>query len=72
MWSLRQKQDGEIYLTYDRFRYRSFNDPGLWEIVGPKNKFETTRFVEVNRAAGYLCCPDDEGNMRALVLTGEN
>ena len=72
MWSLRQRTDESFYLTWDRFHRYNYNLPGLWELVGPKNKAETTRFVEINRAAGYLCCGDDEGNMRALVLTGDS
>ncbi len=71
MWSLRQRNDGSFYLTYDGFRRYTHNMPGLWELVGPRNKAETSKFVDINQSAGYLCCPDDEGNMRALVLTGD-
>jgi hypothetical protein len=72
MWSLRTKSDNTFYLTYDFYRRYTSNMPGLWELVGPQNKAETARLVEINQAAGYLCCPDDENNVRALVLTGDN
>lgn len=71
MWSLRQRTDGSFYLTYDHYRRYTHNMPGLWEMVGPASKAETTRLVEVNQRAGYLCCSDDEGNVRSLVLTGD-
>lgn len=69
MWSLRQRNDGSMYLTFDKFRRYTHNLPGLWEFVGSQIHVDTPRLVEMNRRAGYLCCPDDEGGVRALVLT---
>ena len=68
MWSLRQKPNGSFYLTYDRFRRHSWNLRGLWEYVGPQENSHTAHSVRMNRAAGYLCCNDDEGGVRVLVL----
>ncbi len=69
MFSLRQRQDGSFFLTYDKFRYPDRNVRGLWELVGKQYKLETDRLVKINRKAGYMCCDDDEGNVRALILT---
>jgi hypothetical protein len=67
MWSARQKSDGEVYLTYDRYRFTR-DLRGLWEYLGPKDNTYTAYAVRVNQNAGYLCCADDEGNVRVLVL----
>ena len=73
MWSLRRKQDGSFYLTFDRERRFTFNLPGRWEWIGsqgatPEGIAHVNRAVKLNRRAGYLVCPDDEGGVRALVL----
>ena len=68
MWSLRQKDNGEFYLTYDRNRYPN-GLRGLWEYLGPQSNAYTPYAVRVNENAGYLCANDDEGNVRVLVLT---
>jgi hypothetical protein len=73
MWSLRERNDGSMYLTYDKFRRYTHSLPGLWEFVGSQIHVETPRLIEMNRRAGYLVVNDDEGGVRALVLTeGEN
>lgn len=69
MWSLRQKDDGEIYLTYDRSRRFNSQVKGLWEPIGPQGNSYTEHCIRVNTQAGYLCANDDEGNVRVLVLT---
>jgi hypothetical protein len=69
MWSLRERTDGSIYLTFDKFRRYTYTVPGLWEFVGSQIHVDTPRLVEQNRQAGYLVLNDDEGGVRALVLT---
>lgn len=68
MWSLRRKQDGSFYLTYDRFRRFSNNFRGIWEYVGPQDNTYTHHCVRVNENAGHLTANDDEGGVRVLVL----
>lgn len=68
MWSLKEKDDGTIYLTYDRFRWFTNSLRGIWEPVGPIGAVYTNTAIRVNQRAGYLCCNDDEGNVRVLVL----
>lgn len=68
MWTVKQKQDGSFYLTYDKFRRFNPNHRGLWEWVGPQDSAQTAYCVRVNEKAGYICCNDDEGNVRVLVL----
>lgn len=68
MWSLRLKEDGTFYLTYDRSRRMNSQSRGIWEFVGPQALSYTDHAVAVNRSAGYLCCNDDEGGVRVLVL----
>jgi hypothetical protein len=68
MWVLKQKDDGTIYLTWDRFRRMNHNLRGLWEPIGPIDNKYTEMAVRVNKRAGHLCCADDQGNMRVLVL----
>ena len=69
MWSLRQKSSGELYLTFDRSRRYDTKMRGLWELVGKKDIAYTAKAVRANEANGLLCCNDDEGNVRVLVLT---
>jgi hypothetical protein len=69
MWSLREKQDGSFYLTYDKDRWRTRDLRGLWEFVGATESEYTKYCVRVNRKAGLLCANDDQGNTRVLVLT---
>ncbi len=71
MWSLRERNDGTFYLTYDGFRRFNNNLRGLWEVIGRQNHLNTAHLVRENQRRGYLCCNDDEGNVRALVLTEE-
>ena len=71
MWSLKHRLDGSFVLAWDRERRYDHNFPGLWEFVGKASHAETPRLVEANLAAGYMCCIDNEGNVRALVLTRE-
>lgn len=71
MWSLRTKSDSSFYLTYDKFRRFDNNLRGLWEFVGSQESLDTARLVKMNQQTGLLCCNDDEGNVRALVLTEE-
>jgi len=68
MWSLRQKQDGTFWLTYDRDRYYTNNLRGRWEFVGKQDSAYTAHCVRTNQKAGYPCVNDDEGNVRVLVL----
>lgn len=68
MWSLRQKKSGEFFLTYDRERRVNPYLRGLWEFVGPQDNAYTAQCVRINEARGLLCCNDDEGNVRCLVL----
>jgi hypothetical protein len=69
MWSLRERKDGSIYLTYDRDRRGTLQLRGLWEFIGWQSNEYVKYAVMVNESAGHLCCPDDEGAMRVLVLT---
>ena len=68
MWSLKQRNDGSIYLTYDRDRFFSRHLRGRWELVGPQNNVYTDYCVRVNSEQGLLTASDDEGNVRVLVL----
>ena len=68
MWSLRQKNSGEFFLTYDRTRRFTSALRGLWEFVGPQGNIYTEKCVKANTARGLLCAPDDEGGVRVLVL----
>jgi hypothetical protein len=68
MWSLRQRDDGSFYLTYDRYRRFTNSMRGRWEYVGPQDSAYTAMCVRVNKDAGYTCCNDDEGGVRVLVL----
>lgn len=70
MWSLRQKQSGEFYLTFDRTRRFSNSLRGIWEYVGKQDVAYTAYATKVNEAAGLLCAKDDEGGVRVLVLEG--
>lgn len=70
MWSLRQKDDGSFYVTYDRDRRYDNRVPGIWELVGPSDLTQTILCVAINRRNGLLCAKDDQGNMRVLVLEG--
>ena len=72
MWSLRVRQDGSMFLTYDKYRRFTFNLRGLWEYVGQQDSLATAKAIAANQKAGYLCCNDDEGGVRALVLTEED
>jgi hypothetical protein len=69
MWVLKEKENGEFYLTYDIDKRRNWYGRGIWEIVGPQGNSYTERCVRINAQAGYLCANDDEGNVRVLVLT---
>ena len=71
MWSLRLKQDGSFFLTYDKDRRFINNSRGVWDLIGPKDSAQTQHCVEVNRRAGLLCCDDEQGNVRVLVLEGK-
>lgn len=68
MWSLRQKQDGSMYLTYDKFRRFNSGFRGIWELIGPQGNRYTEYCIRVNEGRGLLTCPDDEGHVRVLVL----
>lgn len=68
MWSLRLKEDGSFYLTYDMYRRYTNSLPGVWELVGPKDLALTKYCVKVNELRGLLSAEDDQGNMRTLVL----
>lgn len=68
MWSLRNREDGTFYLTYDRDRWYTGRVRGLWELVGPRDAVSTIKAVAINQSQGYTCCNDDEGNVRVLVL----
>ena len=69
MWSLQKRPDNTFYLTYDRSRFYRGNSRGIWELIGAQGVFATERAKAVNEAMGYICAPDDEGNVRVLVLT---
>jgi hypothetical protein len=69
MWSLRQRENDEFYLTYDKDRWRTRDLRGLWELIGATENEYTKYCVRVNTEAGLLCAPDDQGNTRVLVLT---
>ncbi len=68
MWSLRERKDGTLYLTYDRYRRFTNSLRGIWELVGKQGSTYTDHCVRVNQQAGYFCANDDEGNVRVLVL----
>jgi hypothetical protein len=69
MWSLRMKEDGTFYLTFDRLHRYTNSLRGIWEWVGSQGMAETARAVRLNERRGYLCANDDEGAVRVLVLT---
>ena len=68
MWTLKEKQTGELYLAYDKERWFTNNLRGLWELVGPQTSAYARYSADVNRSIGLLCCDDNEGNIRVLVL----
>jgi len=68
MMSMRQRNDGTFYLTWDRERRFTNNLRGLWVYVGPTNNALTDHCVHVNAQQGLYCLPDDEGNTHCLVL----
>ena len=68
MWTLKQKENGEVYLNYDRSNRYSNSYRGIWEYVGKQDTVYTDHAVKVNRSQGYICANDDEGNVRVLVL----
>ena len=68
MWSLRQRNDGTMYVTYDRERFFTRNLRGRYEFVGPQNNQYTSYCVRINQKQGLFCVDDDEGNVRVLVL----
>jgi hypothetical protein len=68
MWSLRQRQDGTFYLTFDRERRTTNKLRGLWEYVGKQGLQYTAHAVRANQEAGYYCVNDDEDGVRVLIL----
>lgn len=68
MWSLRQKENNEFYLTFDKYRRYTIALRGIWEYLGQDGNVHTDHQVRINRAAGLLCAKDDEGGVRVLVL----
>ena len=68
MWSLRFSEKDGFYLTYDRERRRCWGLRGSWEFLGPISNDLTKHCVRVNKKRGLFCVPDDEGDMRVLVL----
>ena len=68
MWSLKERNDGSTYLTYDRDRFFTRHLRGRWEYLGPQGNKYTDYCVRVNREQGLLTASDDEGNVRVLVL----
>jgi len=68
MWSLRIRQDGSFYLTYDRNRIRRYDFRGSWEYIGRTSDNDMARISRINRAAGLLVADDDRGDTRVLVL----
>lgn len=68
MWMLKQKENGECYLTFDRNVRRNFSDRGVWQFIGLQGSPEINRVVDLNQSNGVPCCKDDEGGWRALVL----
>lgn len=68
MWSLRLRHDNSFYLTFDSSRRRTTLFRGVWELIGPQNNSHTSLSVNANRRAGLLCCNDDEGGVRVLIL----
>jgi len=68
MWSLRERNDGAMYVTYDRERFFTRHLRGRYELVGPQNNTYTSYCVRINQEHGLFCVDDDEGNVRVLVL----
>ena len=68
MWSLRLKDSGEFYLTYDRERRFTRDLRGRWEFLGEQSNAYIPHVIRTNENNGYLCCNDDEGGVRILVL----
>lgn len=68
MWSLSEKQDGSFVLVFDRDRRRTNQLRGSWEIIGAQGTSDTQLSIDTNRRHGSLCCNDNEGNVRILVL----
>lgn len=68
MWVLRQKSDGSLYLTFDKFRFVHPQLRGVWQYVGPQGNALTDHCVRMNENMGYYCMNDDEGGVQVLVL----
>ena len=68
MWTLKVRQDGSVFLSYDRTRRFNPRFRGLWEYIGPRDHEDIGRIIEVNEAAGVMCVEDDRGGVRMLVL----
>ena len=70
MWSLRlNEEEGRFCLTYDRNRRHTEALRGVWEFIGLQSNENTLPIARANQANGYLCCEDDEGGVRVLILT---
>ena len=68
MWSLKVRNDGTLYLTFDRERRYTNSLRGVWVLVGPQAVSYTAHAVRINENAGLFCVDDDEGGVRCLVL----
>lgn len=68
MWSLRERQNGELFLTYDKTRRFTNNLRGIWEYVGPASNAYTQKCITENSNAGLWTVFDDEGGVRVLIL----
>lgn len=68
MWRLRQRDDGSVYLTFDKNPNQNSYTRGKWVLIGAKGLPETKSCVNINERHGSICVEDDEGNVRVLVL----
>lgn len=68
MWTLKTLESGETILTYDKTRYRTNQERGTWAYIGLQSSPMINEIIRINEANGLVCCNDDEGSVRVLVL----
>lgn len=68
MWSLRTKDDGTFYLTFDRSRRYTYNLRGEWVWICSSTAVTKGFYIQMAKMTGHLVAEDDEGGVRALVL----
>lgn len=69
MWVVKQKANKEYYLSYDSEARRRHHERGYWAYICEQSSEVKDRLVRANAANGIICLNDDEGKVRALILT---